>query len=256
MSSKRFRSRRARALRAGVWGAACARAATTRRSCCHTFKAALVPSSEYPLRAGFVGESATAAQLVHQLDEKRTPLMAERYAQSQKNPGRSLRCPCGNEAQDRRGESRHRSQPAALSRAKPVVACAGAEYGPSKRWPARHLPRSRTSSARWATPFGCSARKKSTPSARRSPPPAKAREQSVRRTISRVRSICFPSRSRGEQRLGTHARRRRRRRPLVRCTALQHEHTPPLARAFRIVRTGIECSRASRANARSDTSSA
>src|SRR5260221_5048924 len=69
------------------------------------------------------------------------PLMAERYAQLAEKPGTKpalplpetrLRIDAANLALDlgRLG----------LSRAKPVVAfCPGAEYGQSKRWPARHF---------------------------------------------------------------------------------------------------------------------
>jgi ADP-heptose:LPS heptosyltransferase len=48
----------------------------------NTLKSALIPFfAEIPLRVGFVGESRYGLlNLVHKLDEKRMPLMAERYA--------------------------------------------------------------------------------------------------------------------------------------------------------------------------------
>ena len=109
----------------------------------NTFKSALIPFfAGIPLRAGFVGESRYGLlNLTHKLDAKRRPLMAERYAQLAEKPGVpparplpevGLRVDQANllVTLNRLG----------LSRAKPVVAfCPGAEYGPAKRWPARHF---------------------------------------------------------------------------------------------------------------------
>ena len=109
----------------------------------NTFKSALIPLfAAIPLRAGFVGELRYGLlNLIHRLDEKALPLMAERYAQLAEKPGTAPARPLPqvrlrvDEANllttlDRLG----------LSRAKPVAAfCPGAEYGPSKRWPARHF---------------------------------------------------------------------------------------------------------------------
>src|SRR3989441_12770113 len=109
----------------------------------NTFKSALIPFfARIPLRAGFVGESRYGLlNLVHKLDAKRSPLMAERYAQLAEKPGTmpALPLPQTRLAVDESnlvldlGRLR-------LSRAKPIAAfCPGAEYGPSKRWPARHF---------------------------------------------------------------------------------------------------------------------
>ncbi len=109
----------------------------------NTFKSALVPFfANIPLRSGFVGEMRYGLlNVVHKLDAKRSPLMAERYAQLAEKPGTKPALPLPQTglavgevnlaiALRRLG----------LSRAKPVVAfCPGAEYGPSKRWPARHF---------------------------------------------------------------------------------------------------------------------
>src|SRR5881396_4416445 len=55
----------------------------------NSFKSALVPFfARIPLRAGFAGESRYGLlNLVHKLDEKKLPLMAERYAQLAEKPG-------------------------------------------------------------------------------------------------------------------------------------------------------------------------
>jgi len=109
----------------------------------NTLKSALIPFfARIPVRTGFVGELRHGLlNRVHRLDEKALPLMAERYAQLAEAPGDpparplqqvKLRVDQANlsAALDRLG----------LSRAKPVVAfCPGAEYGPAKRWPARHF---------------------------------------------------------------------------------------------------------------------
>jgi heptosyltransferase-2 len=109
----------------------------------NTFKAALVPFfAGIPLRAGFVGEFRYGLlNLVHKLDAKRLPLMAERYAQLAEVPGTPPTRPLP--------EVKLRVDQAnllitlrrlGLSSAKPVAAfCPGAEYGPAKRWPTRHF---------------------------------------------------------------------------------------------------------------------
>ena len=79
--------------------------------------------------------------VVHRLDEERLPLMADRYAQLAEKPGEpaarllprvALRV---DEATRVAVLGR-----LGLSRSKPIAAfCPGAEYGPAKRWPARHF---------------------------------------------------------------------------------------------------------------------
>ncbi|HET7199476.1 MAG TPA: lipopolysaccharide heptosyltransferase II [Burkholderiales bacterium] len=109
----------------------------------NTFKSALIPFfAAIPVRTGFVGELRYGLiNRVHRLDEKALPLMAERYAQLAEEPGSPPTRPLA--------EVGLRVDPAnlaaalerlELSRSKPVVAfCPGAEYGPSKRWPARYF---------------------------------------------------------------------------------------------------------------------
>jgi len=78
---------------------------------------------------------------VHRLDENALPLMAERYAQLAEEP----RSPPSRPLAEVRLRVDQANLAAALerlelSRSKPVVAfCPGAEYGPAKRWPARHF---------------------------------------------------------------------------------------------------------------------
>ncbi|MGB7540640.1 MAG: lipopolysaccharide heptosyltransferase II [Burkholderiales bacterium] len=109
----------------------------------NSFKSALIPFfAAIPLRAGFIGESRYGLlNLAHKLDEKRLPLMAERYAQLAEKPGAAPARPLP--------QVRLRVDEAnlvialgrlGLARTRPVVAfCPGAEYGPAKRWPARHF---------------------------------------------------------------------------------------------------------------------
>jgi heptosyltransferase-2 len=109
----------------------------------NTFKSALIPFfAEIPLRAGFVGELRYGLlNLVHKLDERRVPLMAERYAQLAEKPGDPAVRPLP-EVRLRVDEANLVANLGrlGLSRAKPVAAfCPGAEYGPAKRWPARHF---------------------------------------------------------------------------------------------------------------------
>jgi heptosyltransferase-2 len=109
----------------------------------NTLKSALIPFfAGIPLRTGFVGELRYGLlNRAHRLDEKALPLMAERYSQLAEEPGApparplpevKLRVDQANlaAALERLG----------LARGKPVVAfCPGAEYGPAKRWPARYF---------------------------------------------------------------------------------------------------------------------
>ncbi len=109
----------------------------------NTFKAALVPFfADIPLRVGFVGESRYGLlNVIHKLDERRVPLMAERYAQLAERPGEGAVRPLAKphliveQANQVITMSR-----LGLDRRRPAVAlCPGAEYGPAKRWPVRHF---------------------------------------------------------------------------------------------------------------------
>jgi len=109
----------------------------------NAFKSALIPFfAEIPLRTGFTGELRYGLlNLVHKLDEKALPLMAERYAQLAEKPGDPPARPL-LQARLRVDETKLviALGRLGLSRAKPVAAfCPGAEYGPAKRWPVRHF---------------------------------------------------------------------------------------------------------------------
>ncbi len=109
----------------------------------NSFKSGLIPFfADIPLRAGFVGESRYGLlNVLHKLDERALPLMAERYAQLAEKPGDPVSRPLARPrllvdlanqliTVGRLG----------LDRRKPVVVfCPGAEYGPAKRWPAGHF---------------------------------------------------------------------------------------------------------------------
>jgi heptosyltransferase-2 len=109
----------------------------------NSLKSALIPFlADIPERIGFVGE--TRFGLInhrHTLDKKLLPQMAERFAQLAEAPGaplpRPLPLPCLRTSPAQRIETL-----AALGvnlPAKLAVFCPGAEYGPAKRWPARHF---------------------------------------------------------------------------------------------------------------------
>lgn len=109
----------------------------------NTFKSALIPFfADIPLRVGFVGESRYGLlNIVHKLDETRLPLMADRYAQLAEKPGDPVppRAAVPRLAVDQANVLITLAR-LGLDRNKPVaVFCPGAEYGPAKRWPARHF---------------------------------------------------------------------------------------------------------------------
>jgi heptosyltransferase-2 len=111
----------------------------------NSLKSALVPFfAGIPRRVGFLGEQRRVLlDVIHRLDERRLPLMADRYAQLAVAPGEPVPrpLPATRLAVDAA------NQAAALARlglddATPMVAfCPGAEYGPAKRWPAEHFAR-------------------------------------------------------------------------------------------------------------------
>jgi heptosyltransferase-2 len=215
----------------------------------NTFKSALVPFfAGIPLRIGFVGESRRGLlNLVHELDEKRLPLMAERYAQLAERPGSKPALPLL--------QSRLRIDEANLamdlgrlgiSRARPVVAfCPGAEYGPSKRWPARHfaeLARRLVAQGYAVWLFG-SAKERAIGEEIALASEGAASNLCGRTDLASAIDLLslaevVVSNDSGLMHVAAAVGR-----PVVALYgSSSHEHTPPLARAFRIVRTGIECS--------------
>jgi len=215
----------------------------------NTFKSALVPFfAKIPVRSGFVGESRYGLlNLAHKLDAKGVRLMAERYAQLAEKPGTKPALPLPqtglavgevNLAIALRGLG--------LSREKPVVAfCPGAEYGPSKRWPARHfaaLARKLAALGYAVWLFG-------------SEKDRAIGEEIAVASEGAATNLCgktdlasaidllslaevVVSNDSGLMHVAAGVGR-----PVVALYGSSSpEHTPPLARSYRIVRTGIECS--------------
>jgi heptosyltransferase-2 len=215
----------------------------------NTFKSALIPFlAGIPVRAGFVGELRYGLlSRAHRLDERSLPLMAERYAQLAENPGEPPVRPLA--------EVKLRVDPAnlaaalarlGLSRSKPIVAfCPGAEYGPAKRWPARYfaeLAKSLAAKGRAIWLFG-------------SGKDAEIGEEIVRSSGGAATNLCGKtdlasaidllslaevavSNDSGLMHVAAAVGR-----PVVALYGSSSpEHTPPLSRLSRVVRTGIECS--------------
>ncbi|MCB1941948.1 MAG: lipopolysaccharide heptosyltransferase II [Candidatus Accumulibacter sp.] len=109
----------------------------------NSIKSALVPFfAGIPERIGFVGEKRYGLiNRRHTLDKSQLPQMAERFAQLAELPGKPLARPlpqprltCSREQGDATLVALGVQRPARLA-----VFCPGAEYGPAKRWPARHF---------------------------------------------------------------------------------------------------------------------
>jgi heptosyltransferase-2 len=215
----------------------------------NTLKAALVPFfADIPLRVGFVGESRYGLlNLTHKLDEKRLPLMAERYAQLAEPPGdEPLRpLPTVGLRVDQANLFISLGR-LGLSRAKPVAAlCPGAEYGPAKRWPARHfaaLARRLHDLGRSVWLFG----------SQRDAPVA---EEIVRLSEGAAVNLCGKSDLASSIDLLSlaevvitndsglmHVASALGRHVIALYGSSSPEHTPPLSPSARVVRTGIECS--------------
>jgi len=109
----------------------------------NTLKSALIPwHAGIPVRTGWHGEMRYGLLNDRRvLDEKALPLIAERYAALAQPAGEALRRPLPEPKLTIDPQARA----AALARlgldaSRPVAAFApGAEYGPAKRWPARHF---------------------------------------------------------------------------------------------------------------------
>jgi heptosyltransferase-2 len=109
----------------------------------NSLKSALIPwHAGIPVRTGWRGEMRFGlVNDLRKLDASALPLIVERYAALAQPAGEALRRPLPN--------PRLEVDPAAraatvakhgLDTSKPVAAFApGAEYGPAKRWPARHF---------------------------------------------------------------------------------------------------------------------
>ncbi|KMN83953.1 ADP-heptose--LPS heptosyltransferase [Chromobacterium sp. LK11] len=109
----------------------------------NSLKSALIPLfAGIPLRTGFLGESRYwILNDARELDEQALPMMVERFCALAEDKGEPLPRPLSHP----RLALTDASQQAVLDKLKldvsrPAVAfCPGAEYGPAKRWPARHF---------------------------------------------------------------------------------------------------------------------
>jgi len=215
----------------------------------NSFKSALVPFfAGIPLRAGFAGESRYGLlNLVHKLDEKKMPLMAERYAQLAEKPGTmpALPLPQTRLAVDEANLVLDLRR-LGLSRAKLIAAfCPGAEYGPSKRWPARHFAAlaRKLSALGYAVWLFGSARDRAIGEEISAASAGAATNLCGRTDLASAIDLLslaavVVSNDSGLMHVAAGVGR-----PVVALYGSSSpEHTPPLARGHRIVRTGIECS--------------
>jgi heptosyltransferase-2 len=106
-------------------------------------KSALPPFfAGIPERVGFTGEARYGLiNRRHALDENALPRMAERFAQLAQAPGAPLERPVERPRLASTAEQQaHTLETLHVHRPHRVAAfCPGAEYGPAKRWPARHF---------------------------------------------------------------------------------------------------------------------
>jgi heptosyltransferase-2 len=109
----------------------------------NSIKSALIPFfADIPERIGFVGESRYGLiNRRHTLNKALLPQMAERFAQLAEAPGHAAAQTAtpATPALRQRATRRHAGALGIEMPEKLAVFCPGAEYGPAKRWPARHF---------------------------------------------------------------------------------------------------------------------
>jgi len=109
----------------------------------NSLKSALIPwLAGIPERIGYTGEARYGLiNRRHRLDEIALPQMAERFAQLAQDPGTALRrpLPLPRLASSLAQQAQTRAALTLVPAGRIAVFCPGAEYGPAKRWPARHF---------------------------------------------------------------------------------------------------------------------
>lgn len=109
----------------------------------NSWKSALLPLfAGIPQRIGFRGEARhVLLNRIHRLDAAALPQLAQRYALLAEEVGAAMPAPLAEAHLEVDAESVRATLTAlGLSAAPaPVAFCPGAEYGPAKRWPARHF---------------------------------------------------------------------------------------------------------------------
>ncbi len=109
----------------------------------NSLKSALIPFlAGIPERVGFTGEARYGLiNRRHTLDEIALPQMAERFAQLAEAPGAPLPrpLPALHLASDAQQQAETLAALKITRPEKVAVFCPGAEYGPAKRWPAKHF---------------------------------------------------------------------------------------------------------------------
>jgi len=213
----------------------------------NTLKSALIPFlAGIPVRTGYPGELRYGLlNRVHRLDGQALPLMAERYAKLAEAPDEPPARPLP--------DGKLRVDPAnlaaalarlGLSRAKPVVAfCPGAEYGPAKRWPARYFAElaiklGAQGRAIWL--FGSDKDSEIGEEIARASAAVNLCGRTDLATAIDLLSLAdvVVSNDSGLMHVAAAVGR-----PVVALYGSSSpEHTPPLSRTARVVRTGIECS--------------
>lgn len=213
----------------------------------NTLKSALIPLlAGIPVRTGFTGELRHGLlNRVHRLDQHALPLMAERYAKLAEEPGSPPSRPLA-EVKLRVDEANLAQALArlGLSRAKPVVAfCPGAEYGPAKRWPARYFAELATKLAgqgRAVWLFGSGKDREIGEEIARAGAAINLCGETDLETAIDLISLTevVVSNDSGLMHVAAAVGR-----PVVALYGSSSpEHTPPLSKISRVVRTGIECS--------------
>jgi heptosyltransferase-2 len=108
----------------------------------NSWKSALIPFlAGIPERIGYRGEARHGlVNVMHRLDRQRHPRLVDRYAALAGEPGAPL--PALSQPRLASTPEQQRAARAALDLpldSTPIVFCPGAEFGPAKRWPARHF---------------------------------------------------------------------------------------------------------------------